>query len=73
MIIETCDKDMPLIVTNVETTPATTIIQGEMTPLIHNKLKTTIAYPTNITSIVAIRMPIIWPKQTELESICAVL
>ena len=35
---ETCDKDMPLIITDVETTPATTIIQGEMTSVIHDRL-----------------------------------
>ena len=32
-LTETCDKDMPLIITNVETTPATTT-DGEMTPVI---------------------------------------
>ena len=33
-LTETCDKDMPLVITDVETTPATTIIQGEMTQVI---------------------------------------
>ena len=37
-LTETCDKNMPLIITDVETTPATTIIQGEMTQVIHKKL-----------------------------------
>ena len=34
---ETCDKDMPLIITDVETTAATTT-DGEMTQVIHEKL-----------------------------------
>ena len=37
-LTETCDKDMPLIITSVSTTPATTIIQGEMTSVIHDNL-----------------------------------
>ena len=37
-LTETCDKDMPLIITSVSTTPATTIIQGEMTQVIHQDL-----------------------------------
>ena len=36
-LTETCDKDMPLIITNVETTPATTT-DGEMTSVIHDNL-----------------------------------
>jgi transposase len=36
-LTETCDKEMPLIITNVETTPATTT-DGEMTSAIHEEL-----------------------------------
>ena len=36
-LTETCDKDMPLIITNVETTPATTT-DGQMTSVIHDSL-----------------------------------
>ena len=36
-LTETCDKDMPLIITNVETTPATTT-DGQMTSVIHENL-----------------------------------
>jgi transposase len=36
-LTETCDKEMPLIITNVETTPATTT-DGEMTSVIHEEL-----------------------------------
>ena len=34
---ETCDQDMPLIITDVETTPATTT-DGEITSVIHDRL-----------------------------------
>ena len=36
-LTETCDKDMPLIITSVSTTPATTT-DGEMTDVIHSNL-----------------------------------
>ena len=36
-LTETCDNDMPLVITDVETTPATTT-DGEMTSVIHDRL-----------------------------------